>query len=908
MVLLNSADPAEYKADLPRPVQGTCRWILNHPQYISWITQEQSALLWITGEPGCGKTILSAYLTDHLTLSRTQLQPDVFFFFCNDQITTQNDAKAIIRSILHQILRKHRSLIKHLKSRYETDGSSIIHSFPALWETFLKVVRDSKSGPIGVIIDAIDECEESTRRIFLNHVKQLVYESGGLNNSGQQTYIKFLITSQPYLGNLFNSSEFILSHLPIEKDGRRISEDVRLVIKSKVGEIAKTFQLSNETKAYLEEVLDSKADRTFLWVELILRSLEETSDASKKEFERIINTFPDDLQETYKRFLRRIPLKNLERAKTVLHILIGSARHLNLAEINIAFTIDQSHKTVAEVRSDYQPSMGQTLQRNAGAFIRVNNSKVSLIHQSAKEFLTNLALHSEDPLVNSYGINSANAALGITRRCVRYLLLDDFMIDLFALRRTNSETSSPSSFIFDDEDVKLLNSQFDGLGLENDHIFKDEHAWDEETYSLIAEKYEFFDYAATHWGEHFSQCEIIASVQVRDSVLRLIDGGNCALKNWLKYYWIKTSMEYPFPESFENVMVASFFNLSMLLDQLLQSKEYDESAKNQALFWAGRMNCPNSVKVLLQHGGNPNCQVFEHTPLTVAAKHGNLNVVRLLLAETRTDHAFRAKHGRSALSLAAGNGHWEVVNTILNQGRCPANDQDRAGSTPLFWAVGGDYDRVVRRLLETFVVNLNHLDKFGRSATSWAAGDGSLKALRILVKHKKVNVNLSDSTGRSPLSWAAGNGQTEAVGILMRSKKLEKSSTDMDGRSAISWACQGAHVNTLKTLLKYECPGVDDEDVSGWTPLAWALNHNSPATVETLISARTVEIDRQDKSGRTALSWSASYGYLEVVQLLISHGAKVKIVDHGGRKAAHWATINGHTEVAEMLETKAERD
>src|ERR1700761_2233161 len=120
MVLLNSADPAEYKADLPRPVQGTCSWILNHPQYISWITQEQSALLWITGEPGCGKTILSAYLTDHLTLSRTQLQPDVFFFFCNDQITTQNDAKAIIRSILHQILRKHRSLIKHLKSRYET--------------------------------------------------------------------------------------------------------------------------------------------------------------------------------------------------------------------------------------------------------------------------------------------------------------------------------------------------------------------------------------------------------------------------------------------------------------------------------------------------------------------------------------------------------------------------------------------------------------------------------------------------------------------------------------------------------------------------------------------------------------------------------------------------------------------
>jgi Cdc6-like AAA superfamily ATPase len=160
MVLLNSIYLIEYKAQLPRPVEGTCSWVLSHPAYLTWLTAEETGLLWITGEPGCGKTMLSSYLADHLRINHAaSVKPEVFFFFCDDKVKSQRDASAILRGILYQILQQHRKLIKHVKSRFELDGPSLSTSFPALWELFLKIVAKLSSGVIGVIVDAIDECE-----------------------------------------------------------------------------------------------------------------------------------------------------------------------------------------------------------------------------------------------------------------------------------------------------------------------------------------------------------------------------------------------------------------------------------------------------------------------------------------------------------------------------------------------------------------------------------------------------------------------------------------------------------------------------------------------------------------------------------------------------------------------------
>jgi ankyrin repeat protein len=920
MALLNSSYLAEYKAELPRPVRGTCSWILSHPAYVTWITAEETRLLWVTGEPGCGKTMLSAYLTEHLRLGRaTHVKPQVFFFFCDDKVKSQRDANAILRGILYQILQRHRKLIKHVKARFEIDGPSLANSFPALWELFLKIVTDSMSGAVGVIVDAIDECEVKTRKTFLNAMMQLVNEPRDAHRP--QNSIKFLMTSRPSLGNSYNLTGLMKNRLRIEQHQGNISDDVKLVIRSKVGEIANRFHCNDEIKHYLEQLLVSKSDQSFLWLDMVLHSLEGSPKASKRDFERIINTFPQNLGATYGRFLLEISPENREDARRILRLLIGCSRRLTLMEMNTAFTIDHDHESIADVVDDLQISIRSTLQNIVGSFIRIKDmkqglnelSKVSLIHQSAKEYLADFAPRSTDKIVQSFAVPFADAALSISQSCIQYLSLEEFQSDMFAPERTSFDSSSPNSlhalpFTDDTTGSGSPLGLDDQLGLEN--FFKDPQDMDEERCNLIAQQYDFFDYSATHWAEHYSQCESIAPESVRIVVQRLTANSSCVLTNWLKYYWIKNNMEYPFPDGFETIEVAAFFNLIVLLAESLEKAEFDSKAKkDRALFWAARMSSLGSIRLLLRHGANPNGICMDRQiPLTISAEYGHLGAVQILLNEPHTDITSKGRSGRSALSFAAGNGHLEIVEALVDRGACSRDDQDNSHWTPLFWAVHGDHASIVQLLLKQPSVDINRTDNTGRSALSWAVGEGSRGAMKVLLRHASVDLNLKDAKGRSPLSWGAGNGQREMISSLMHKKGIDKATKDNDLRNAISWACQGGHTDTLRTLVKNECGGEDDADVDAWTPLLWALFNRSPATVEALLSTRRVQIDRQDGYGRTALIWAASYGYLDVVQLLVSWNANLHIRNRRGCTAADVARLEGQTEVWEFLETQRDRE
>src|SRR5437016_684496 len=77
-----SSDQKSAKNRIPNCVEGTCKWILQHQKYKDWFNASQSALLWVSGEPGCGKTVLASFLIDEL---QTRLpNTTICYFFCDD--------------------------------------------------------------------------------------------------------------------------------------------------------------------------------------------------------------------------------------------------------------------------------------------------------------------------------------------------------------------------------------------------------------------------------------------------------------------------------------------------------------------------------------------------------------------------------------------------------------------------------------------------------------------------------------------------------------------------------------------------------------------------------------------------------------------------------------------------------
>jgi len=865
---------------LPKPARGTCQWILSHPVFVSWLETAGSALLWLTGHPGCGKTVLSLYLAKQLETDLISLSSsNVCIFFCDDKVTKQRDAKNVLMGLILQLIHRHPSLLRYVSRAYEMQGQSILRSFAALWNIFIKIIRDPKYGPTYVIIDGLDECEMNSRFLLVESIRNALQnpESGVIG----KTDVKFLLASRPFtapeLG--YSAAEGLEYRISVDEGQGGYQEDVRTFIRQRVGEISRQRSFPPEVQDFLQQTLSSRSGHTFLWVHMVLLSLSNNPLSSKKDLQDAMTRIPTELETTYLSLLSAIPPSYENLASKMLKFILASSRHLHLRELNIAFTIGSHHRTVEDVESECQTALLHTLQGVLGPLVKVSDSKVKLLHQSVKEFIL------QDPCSRGIlvpavrDITAENCALAIAEACIDYLLLDDFAKDLFSFQRSPTTLEFEVSSAGDNSPVSL-SSKFlwyeEPEGLNTDILFGEPDATAENTRHYLASNHAFYQYSALNWTKHLAACETSAPLRLRKAAKSLLNKSTPSGSNWLRYYTTETITEYhDIPGSLSSIALAAYFNLHETLTNFLDHSTVSQSEFDCALFWGAEQGHSKIVESLIRAGADPSAQVLgTQSALPAASKNGHLSCVVALLACCQTDLNVRGKNGRTALSFACGSGFIEIAKMLLSRPECMLDEQDDSGATAFFWATGGGHSPLVS-LLASHVpaIDVNHQDKKRRTALSWAAGDGMEDIVRLLLKLPDMDVNLQDNQGRSPLSWAAGNGCTKVVEALLRDRRTNKGTFDNDGRNAISWACGGGHVDTLRTLLRYKCPGVDHKDADGWSPLAWAIQTNSPSTVETLVASGSVDLEQGDTTGRSALSWAVGYGHTEVVRVLLRAGA-----------------------------------
>lgn len=848
--------------------------------------QKETCLLWISGYPGSGKTILSAYLLEYLDAGEfsPSLHTTLCYFFCDEKIETQRDGMAILRSIIHQLLVRRRLLIKHVKDAYDRYGPQFDQSFNTLWRIFIAIAGDKRVGTISVIVDAIDECEETTRERFLREVINLISKSPSSNSS--IPCVKFLLTSRPLLGR-----QYTTNLLQLDPSQNHIERDLRLVIQTKVEGIVQRFQCSPNVRTYLEDALYSKADRTFLWVTLVLHLLEKSIFASQNDYRLIIDRLPKTLTATYERFLHGISSEYQLVATRLLHFLVGSSRPLTLEEMRTLMAMQDHHRTLAAVEENAQPNIRETIEGVLGPLVRIWDSRIYLVHQSLKEFLQTLSIQRSNPLSEIYGVDPRRASLVLAETCVSYLLLDDFKQDLF-LQDQSSINESPKSLVTPSTGVESVENFWDTFGLEEDTLFKDPALLEAEACASIGALYPFFDYSARHWTEHFSTACSISSPQLQESVIILSDASSCQGLNWLRFYWHYAEPSLPYPRDFSPLIVASYFGHSTSLQSLLRNGFSTESQVGvKGLYWASRMGHRVVVDLFLREQVNPDAKIIDgQNALIAAVKFNRPDVVERLLEDDgfmtdRNEYLVNcpAMGGRTPLSIAAGSGLVEIVKQLLRHSRIQPDIPDFDQWTPLFWSLNGKYLNVLKLLVADERVNVNHVDRSGRNILSWAASAGELEFVKYLLSVERLRAHETDRNGRTALSWAAGNGHLDTILYLRRTQRVNVCKKDKDGRSALSWASSGGHHKVVEYLIKHDPKGVDEGDVDGWTPLAWALFSQAPKTVQALLDSGLVDVNKKDRGGRSALSWAASYGYLNVVQILLkTQGIEIDSKDNGG--------------------------
>jgi KaiC/GvpD/RAD55 family RecA-like ATPase len=376
-------------------VSGTCGWFTNHDKFKEWHrpTEGQgSGLLFVTAYPGCGKSVLSRYLID-------KVLPDprgwnVLYFFFKDDFEDQKSSLRALCALLHQLFDSKRCLLTDaILDKYGAQGENFFESFSNLWNIFIAAVDHQDAGETVVVLDALDECWDKDREELI----QAVITIHNVQRNKTRNRLKILLTSRPYdhikrqfVWELESKMSSIHLDGDNEKQRDQISNEIDLVLKSRVEKIATGLNLKSDERNLILARLDqvTRKHRTYLWITLVLDGLmAEKSDINKNNIMNLTRALPQSVEEAYEKILNKST--NPKKARRILQIVVGARRPLSLSEMSIALAFNGCEQTNEDFVSNIIPEIRiqSTIQDICGLFVDIVDGKVYLIHQTAREFL-----------------------------------------------------------------------------------------------------------------------------------------------------------------------------------------------------------------------------------------------------------------------------------------------------------------------------------------------------------------------------------------------------------------------------------------------------------------------------------------------------------------------------------------
>ncbi|XP_034042115.1 ankyrin repeat domain-containing protein 50 [Thalassophryne amazonica] len=384
----------------------------------------------------------------------------------------------------------------------------------------------------------------------------------------------------------------------------------------------------------------------------------------------------------------------------------------------------------------------------------------------------------------------------------------------------------------------------------------------------------------------------------------------------------------------------------MLLDYGAQVDKADSKGRTP-LIAAAYMGHHKTVEILLDHNAKADLADGDgRTALSVAALCAPIAVglngygdVASLLLERGADPGHRDHDGMTPLLLAAYEGHEDIVELLLEAGAdvdetagIDASASVAAAVTPLLAAAAMGRIRTVSRLL-FWGAAVDAIDCEGRTALCLAAATGSVEVVRALLD-RGLDENHKDDLGWTPLHAAACEGHRAVCAALTEHSSMARvGEMDIEGRTPLILAAQEGHWSTVRLLLDRRS-SIDHRAYDGHSALSFALLEGHTEVAELLmrrgadtdvqdaegrpllyllvlenrlematllIEKGGIPLESRDSEGRTALHVASWQGSVDMVQLLLLHGANLNAQDTEGRPPLHSVAWTGHAEVGRCL-------
>ncbi|KAK8142161.1 hypothetical protein G3M48_009262, partial [Beauveria asiatica] len=791
-------------------VPQTCKWILQREEFCCWSTSTEPRLLRIIGPPGCGKTTMSVFLVEVLKEKAEKSHAIFAYFFWDIKADARKTPTFILRSLIWQILVQKNELFPVMQEEYEKHHrkrvyQGLFNDFSALWAIFRSLLQHPTMGEAFILIDALDECEKSTRGELLVSVRSL-FESLPEDVLGK---VKFLVTCRNDIGDIEYELNGLGTHLRL--DSAAINDDLNTYISAKVDELEQRNTYDAQIKTAVSDALKTNADGTFLWVSIMVAELKRPKVRNADVVE-ILKKLPQTLDDTYASILRQIE-DHQEEAGFILRCLVAARRPLTPNEMVTALTVWKTG-----TRGDL--SIYHDMISICSSMVCLSSDDtpaLNLCHKSVKDFLL-----KERPSTRPwYSTTADEANWCLFNICWTHLAADNLACGLFPIFEPP----------FSPRVLAYPHLVAEPLALERQRLFEDNP---------------FLEYAYEHWGDHAA-----------------------AISGDLRQHWREMASDLSSePVLRDNLLFSAVKEGNDELLQILLEHGANIEVRNvegeTPLLRAVELGRKNTIRVLLDFNADVEAiGAMQLSPLMTAATLRSESRIRLLLEKNAKINAKNCI-GYTALTMAvsqaiAGHGR-NPVKLLLDRG-ADTEVTTLWEMTPLHTA--SLEGRSIIGLLVDRGAHIEAKAELGLTPLCFAVAGGQLRATKFLL-NRGAEVNVRTSGGQSPLHLAAQYVGEQVVHLRLDHEAEVDGRNTAERQDALRLAGQYDREQIVQLLLDHGAE-IDCRDQDGWTPLCWAAFNGNTEIIRLLVEGGA-EVNIKTFEGATPLRIARAEKQADAVQ------------------------------------------
>ncbi|KAI9657236.1 MAG: hypothetical protein M1831_004425 [Alyxoria varia] len=396
---------------------GTCRWLFDDEEIISWKTSNKSQILWLSGKPGQGKSVSSAALLGWLQDQDLKTA----YFFCSFRDPVRNSPLAMLKSLSLQLLALTQDIPDDVQSIFQQEMTQHLLTEIQTPQVALQVFQNllKRIGRVHVVIDGLDEC---VNRDLLLHLLLSMFgtESLGL--------VKWFCSSRYEVDfeKLFQRLHGVRRVSPSDES---IMQDITIFVEQ--------HEASHRHSAKCLESNKKASEANFLWMSLTARTLSGADSTCDEELREELKKFPKGLNGCYQRILRHLmqrPGNQQKLASLIFMFVSHSANPLTLLEVSHAIA---ARDGAFDFSRDRIPRR-ELIEQLCHPLIELDpiadspdNAFLRPVHATVKDFF------AQDP--NSLGVerdlhlfftSEKDADLEIGKRCLTYLMYHRYQNEL----------------------------------------------------------------------------------------------------------------------------------------------------------------------------------------------------------------------------------------------------------------------------------------------------------------------------------------------------------------------------------------------------------------------------------------------------------------------------------------------